>query len=80
MKTFALTMAILLSATAVSVAQSLTNFGPNAPWYGDSYGKPLSGTYPPLTYGGYRGGYRAYAYQPRHRYHYRSYRSHRPWW
>jgi len=30
MKTFVLTLAVLLSATAVSFAQSLPNFGPNA--------------------------------------------------
>ena len=48
MKTIVLTLAVLLSATAISFAQSLPNFGPNAPSYGDSYGKPVSGTYPPV--------------------------------
>src|SRR5262245_26179708 len=52
MKTVVLTLAVLLSATTISFAQSLPNFGPNAPWYGDSYGKPVSGTYPPVGYGG----------------------------
>jgi len=77
MKAFVFTAAMLLAATTVSFAQSLPNFGPNAPWYGDSYGKPVSGTYPPVGYGRYGGGYRAYAYQPRfHRYH----RWHRRYW
>jgi hypothetical protein len=39
MKAFVFTAAMLLAATTVSFAQSLPNFGPNAPWYGDSYGK-----------------------------------------
>jgi hypothetical protein len=60
MKTLVLTFAVLLSVMTVSLAQSLTNFGPNAPWYGDSYGKLVSGTYPPLQ----KRGYGAYAYRP----------------
>jgi hypothetical protein len=39
--------AILLGATTVSLAQSLPNYGPNAPATGDSFGKPPSGTRPP---------------------------------
>ena len=77
MKTVVLTLAVLLSATTISFAQSLPNFGPNAPWYGDSYGKPVSGTYPPVGYGGY-------AYQPYRHYHQRRYghryRYYRSWW
>ncbi len=49
--------AMLLGATTVSLAQSMPNFGPNAPATGDSFGQPPSGTHPP------RSGYRAYAYQ-----------------
>lgn len=55
--------AVLLSATTVSLAQSMPNYGPNAPSSGDSFGKPPSGTRPP---GVTRNGYRAYAYQRRH--------------
>jgi hypothetical protein len=36
--------AVLLSATTVSLAQSLPNYGPNAPAPGDSFGKPPSAT------------------------------------
>ena len=79
MKRFILASAMLLSATSFSFAQSLTNFGPNAPSYGDSYGKPVAGTYPPLQ----KRAYRSYAYQPywhhRHRHHHR-YWHHRYWY
>ena len=76
MKTLALACVVTLCATTASFAQSLTNFGPNAPAYGDSYGKPVSGTHPPLQ----MRGYRSYAYQPygHHRYH--RYRHHRYWY
>jgi hypothetical protein len=66
------TFAVVLGATTISLAQSLPNYGPNAPSKGDSFGQPPSGTYPPRS--GYRAGYRAYAYQ--HRPHY----SHRRHW
>jgi len=79
MKALVLIFAMLLSATTVSFAQSLPNFGANAPSYGDSYGKPVSGTYPPVGYGGYGGRYRAYAYQPRYHRHHR-YLHRRYWW
>ncbi len=60
--------AVLLSATTVSLAQSLPNYGPNAPATGDSFGKPYSGARP------LRQGSHAYAYQRRvHHY------SHRRW-
>lgn len=77
MKKLILALAVLSSSATVALAQSLPNFGADAPAYGDSYGKPVSGTYPPVGYGGYgggygAGGYRAYAYQPRRQ----SYRRH----
>ncbi|HZP68594.1 MAG TPA: hypothetical protein VFB29_01505 [Pseudolabrys sp.] len=40
-------LALLLSATTFSFAQSMPNYGPNAPSTGDSFGKPPSGTRPP---------------------------------
>jgi hypothetical protein len=52
----------ILGATSISLAQSLPNYGPNAPSTGDSFGKPPSGTRPP---GVTRNGYRSYAYQRR---------------
>ena len=55
--------AVLLSLTAGSLAQSLPNYGPNAPSQGDSFGKPYSGAQP------LRSGWHAYAYQWRYRYH-----------
>ena len=76
-RTLALASAVILTATTASFAQSLPNFGPNAPGYGDSYGKPVSGTYPPIGYGGY-----AYAPRPYWRGHYRNHHrySHRRYW
>ena len=74
MKSLALAFAVTLCVTSVSFAQSLTNFGPNAPVYGDSYGKPVSGTYPPLQ----RRGYRSYASSPYHHHRYWNHR-HRYW-
>ena len=59
LKTVIASIAFLLSATTILLAQSLPNYGPNAPATGDSFGQPPSGTYPP------RSGYRAYAYQQR---------------
>jgi hypothetical protein len=40
-------LAVLVAATTVSFAQSMPNYGPNAPATGDSLGKPPSGTRPP---------------------------------
>ena len=74
----ALASAVILTATTASFAQSLPNFGPNTPGYGDSYGKPVSGAYPPIGYGGY-----AYAPRPYSRAHYRHhprYWHRRYWW
>jgi hypothetical protein len=62
-KTFFSTIAVLLSLTTISLAQSLPNYGPNAPSRGDSFGKPYSGAQP------LRNGARAYAYQGRYRHH-----------
>jgi hypothetical protein len=66
--------AVVLGATTVSLAQSLPNYGPNAPTKGDSFGKPPSGTFAP------RSGYRAYAYQYRlHHWHRRHAHHPRPY-
>lgn len=73
MKTFVTAIAMLVSATTLSFAQSLPNYGPDAPAQGDSYGKPYSGARP-LRTNAYR---RAYAYQGRT--HIRP-RHHRPHW
>jgi hypothetical protein len=71
LKIFIAAFAVVLGATTVSLAQSLPNYGPNAPATGDSFGKPPSGTFAP------RSGYRAYAYQ--HRQHHWRYRhAHHP--
>jgi hypothetical protein len=69
-KTFVSAVAVFLSATTFSFAQSLPNYGPNAPAQGDSYGKPYSGARP-LHFRAYR---RAYAYQRR-----AHYRAHHHW-
>ena len=47
LKILAAASAILLSATTVAFAQSMPNYGPNAPANADSFGKPPSGTRPP---------------------------------
>lgn len=48
LKTLLTASAVLLATTAVSLAQSQPNYGPNAPANGDSFGKPPSGAQPPL--------------------------------
>ncbi|HEY6024765.1 MAG TPA: hypothetical protein VIV34_11400 [Pseudolabrys sp.] len=68
LKTVISALAVLLSATTISLAQSLPNYGPNAPPRGDSFGQPPSGTFPPPS------GYRAYAYQRHHHYRHHHYR------
>jgi hypothetical protein len=68
-KTIIVTAAMLLGATTISLAQSLPNYGPNAPSRGDSFGQPPSGTHAP------RSGYRAYAYRVHHSHHWH----HRYW-
>lgn len=63
--------AILLSATALSLAQSQPNCGPNAPT-GDTYG-----TVPTGTYGAQRGAARCQARNVHaYRHHHRHYRHH----
>jgi hypothetical protein len=37
-------LALLLSATSATLAQSQRNYGPNGPATGDSFGQPYSGT------------------------------------
>lgn len=51
--------ALLIGATTFAFAQSQPNFGPNAPARGDSFGKPPSGSQPPLS------GRKAYHYRSR---------------
>jgi hypothetical protein len=67
-KTILSAAAVLLSLTTVSLAQSLPNYGPNAPATGDSFGKPYSGAQP------LRSGSRAYVYQWRSRHHFHRHR------
>jgi hypothetical protein len=43
-RTLLLALALLLSATAISFAQSQRNYGPNGPATGDTFGEPYSGT------------------------------------
>jgi len=60
-------LAVLVSASSVSMAQSLPNYGANPPRNVDSFGQPPSGAKPP---GVSRYGHRAYAYVPnQHRRH-----------
>ncbi len=70
-------LALLLSASSVSMAQSMPNYGPNPPRNTDSFGQVPSGAKPP---GVSRYGHRSYAYVPnQHRRHYR-YWNHRHWY
>jgi len=70
-------LAVLVSASSVSMAQSLPNYGANPPRNVDSFGQPPSGAKPP---GVSRYGHRAYAYVPnQHRRHSR-YWHHRHWY
>ncbi|MFZ2092535.1 MAG: hypothetical protein WAU99_12440, partial [Pseudolabrys sp.] len=62
-------LAVLVSASSISMAQSMPNYGPNPPSNTDSFGQVPSGAKPP---GVSRYGHRAYAYVPnQHRHHYR---------
>ena len=70
LKTLAAASAILLSATTLSFAQSMPNYGPNAPATGDSFGKPPSGTRPPGVTRSQRSNYAKRAYRHYHRNHY----------
>ena len=60
-KTLVSALVVLAGATTISYAQSLPNYGPNAPTRGDSYGKPYSGAQP------LRSGAHAYAWRRAHR-------------
>lgn len=60
MKTLLLAV-ILVCPASVCFAQSLPNYGPNAPPNADSFGQPPSGAMPP---GVPRSGYRAYPFVP----------------
>ncbi|HTM72488.1 MAG TPA: hypothetical protein VL198_04590 [Pseudolabrys sp.] len=70
LKTLAAASAILLSATTLSFAQSMPNYGPNAPSTGDSFGKPPSGTRPPGVTRSQRSNYAKRAHRHYHRNHY----------
>jgi len=70
MKALLLAFAVFFGGATVSLAQSLPNYGPNAPATGDSFGKPYSGAKPLGS------GARAYAYQ-RRGHHHRYWRSRR---
>jgi len=63
MKAFILGLVVLFGTAAATLAQSLPNYGPNAPATGDSFGKPYSGAKP------LRSGAHAYAYQRRGHHH-----------
>ena len=70
-------LAVLVSVSSVSMAQSMPNYGPNPPPNTDSFGQVPSGAKPP---GVSRYGHRAYAYVPnQHRHHYRHWH-HRHWY
>lgn len=69
-KTFLTASAILLGATTVSFAQSMPNYGPNAPATGDSLGKPPSGTRPPGVTRSQRSNYLKRVHRHYHRNHY----------
>lgn len=69
-KTFLTASAILLGATTVSFAQSMPNYGPNAPATGDSLGKPPSGTRPPGVTRSQRSNYPKHVHRHYHRNHY----------
>ena len=62
-------LAVLVAATTVSFAQSMPNYGPNAPATGDSLGKPPSGTRPPGVTRSQRSNYPKRV----HRYYHRNY-------
>ena len=60
-------LAVLVSASSISMAQSMPNYGPNPPSNTDRFGQVPSGAKPP---GVSRYGHRAYAYVPnQHRHH-----------
>lgn len=70
LKTLATASAILLSTMTLSFAQSMPNYGPNAPATGDSFGKPPSGTRPPGVTRSQHSNYPKRAYRHHYRYKY----------
>ena len=69
-KTLLMASAILSGATTVSFAQSMPNYGPNAPATGDSFGKPPSGTRPPGVTRSQRSNYPKRVHRHYHRNYY----------
>jgi hypothetical protein len=63
-------LAVLVAATTVSFAQSMPNYGPNAPPTGDSFGKPPSGTRPPGVTRSQRSNYPKRVHRHYHRNYY----------
>jgi hypothetical protein len=75
LKSLVLAAAVLVGGATLASAQSLPNYGPNAPARGDSYGKPYSGAQPLRSGQRYKSrGYKSYAYQGR------SHRAHKRHW
>ena len=60
-------LAVLVAATTMSFAQSMPNYGPNAPATGDSFGKPPSGTRPPGVTRSQRSNYPKRVHRHSHR-------------
>lgn len=63
-------LAVLVATTTVSFAQSMPNYGPNAPATGDSLGKPPSGTRPPGVTRSQRSNYPKRVHRNYHRNYY----------
>lgn len=69
-KTLVTATAMVLASATLSFAQSMTNYGPNAPSTGDSFGKPPSGTRSPGVTRSQRSAYAYHGYwHPHYRYH-----------
>jgi hypothetical protein len=66
LKMLAAASAIVLSASTAAFAQSMPNYGPNAPATGDSFGKPPSGTRPPGVTRSQRSNYPKRVHRHRH--------------
>jgi len=54
MKKVILALALLVSATSMTLAQSQRNYGPNGPSKSDCFGAPYSGTAAARCPGGHR--------------------------
>ena len=63
-------LAVLAAATTMSFAQSMPNYGPNAPATDDSFGKPPSGTRPPGVTRNQRSNYPKRVHRHSHRKYY----------